>query len=313
VLLTSMITTDTVLQWHLSSIGTTVSFTWEYPLYVWEPVHDRPLYARFSTYLPLVDLSSRGSALFDHAYAYHNCASSESAGIQLADATSYPECKAKAGSEPLSDDDFYIDINLLLGIPVPIKDLSGAGGWQAWELGSTFSSVAEDSPNCTGSYADNNVAPNLWAWGFWSGKMPYVCNTKGGYDPYGAENGVPSQWLAEYGVTHGNELLPAFAFSMMPKMIPMLSPGGLGANFPSFVMGVTGNALIGLADSFGMTTPASRSLYMEVFGDDFIHATTFYSHALYTTHVVLGSFIVGFAIFPTLIVGIYRHKVDASS
>jgi len=312
VYLTSSITSDTTLQWHISSIGATVSFSWDYALYVWEPIQERPLYARFSAYLPHVDLTSRGSALFDDAYAYHNCVPPGSSGVELVEMDSgYPGCASPSGEEPLSEDDFYLDINLLLGIPAPIKDLNGAGDWQAWQI-PAFSSLAGDAPNCTGNYADANVSPNLWAFGFWSGVMPYVCNTKAGYDPLGVENGVPSQWLAEYGVMHGDRLLPAFAFSMMPKMLALVSPSGLGSSFPGFYMGETGNALHALADTYGLPTPTSRSSYMEGYGNDMLFAVTFYSYGVYMTHFALGLYVIVFAFFPTLLVAAYRLKADAS-
>merc|ERR1712205_284995 len=107
---------------------------------------------------------------------------------------------------------------MMLGIPSPIKDTTGAGGWQAWHQGSVFSGV---SANCSANIGDWNLAPFAWAWGFWNGMIPYPSHGAAGYNPFAP--GTTSVRLAEFGVTRTGTtgVLPAFAFSMMPKMLPL--------------------------------------------------------------------------------------------
>merc|ERR1712146_116291 len=91
-------------------------FEWKYPLYYPDHGFKRFLYARFVGYLPLpsssIDLSARGSDLFDKAYSYHMCGASEASG-QAIDASGYPGCAAKAEGDSVSTDDFFIDVDLM--------------------------------------------------------------------------------------------------------------------------------------------------------------------------------------------------------
>lgn len=328
---------DSILQWHISSIGETVSFGWEYPLYVKDYAFDRWLYARFVGYLPnKLDLSSRASSLFDSAYSYHKCERPGVTSTVQLDANNYPACALGVG-EPLSPDAFFIDINLYLGIPAPIFDANAASGFQAYEF-PAFSDVA---PNCSAQLGDVNVSPWLWSWGFYVGLMPYVSHTSAnpgypvdfkrqtdnphaptfgtiessrmtsGYNPYAFYGGLSAgKWLTEFGVTRNGATVPAFAFSMMPKMIPLLSPTGLGSTFPSFVMGQD--------QEVGRTTlpvgqQGERSTLMYMSGNGVFYAIYYYAHGWYTLYTYAGIYSIVASICPMALYGMYRMRKDTAA
>jgi len=313
--LKAMITPEYIIQWHIASIGQTVSFTWQYPLYLAEPVLDRWMYARFVGYLVEEDLTSRNSNHFDKGYSYHGC----SATVSLEADITYPGCTAKEENEVLSVDDFYLDVNLILGIPAPFRDFSAAGGWQAWQI-PAFADIAAASPNCTGSYQDAGIAyvdtgsfpgMGIFAWGFWTGTMPYVCHSEAGYDPF--SHGHPSKWLAEFGVTRtSGEILPAFAFSIMPKMIPMISPAKLGETFPTIVMGKVSDSMQIINDRFGITLNGAPTTYMQAWGMGALYYFTFHAQGYYSLYLALGVYTVVFSFVP-LITSAFRFKMAQSS
>jgi len=303
------ITPESTLQWHITSIQTTVSLSWAYPLFVQDPVFNRWMFARFVAYLPVVDLSSRASNLFDSAYAYRKCAAPGSTStVQMEEVTGYTECTALEEGESMSDDDFFLDLNLMLGIPAAIPDSNPhwgpAGGWQAWEL-PEFSSV---DPNCTGSYGDQNLAGFLWTWGFWAGSIPIVSHKQIGYDPNAP--GTPSKFLAEFGVNRAGGTLPAFAFSFLPKMIPLIAPSGLGGSFPMFLMGKLMDLRQEIGDAYGVDPPTSSSTLMFLVGPGTAYYLNYYSHGMFTLYTWAGSYLLVWSAV-TLIYGVIRMKVDA--
>jgi len=281
-------------------------------------------------------LSSRGSHLFDTAYSYHKCGGVTAA---FAEVTGYPDCESAPlahtyqstistdwndradtmtfvppleitgdvapTADALSPDAFFIDVNLYLGIPSAIIDSNSAGGFQAWQV-SAFSSMADQ--NCTGTYADSNVAGWGWAYGFWSGIIPYVAHSEIGYDP--THPGEQGKWLAEFGVTMPAGMLPAFAFSIMPKLIPLISPNGLGSNFPGFIMGEDLNAgnLISdiIGDPVGRTTSS-----MDMLGKGSLYTLVYYAHAWYNIYLYCGVYLLVYSFFPVLTVALYRFKADS--
>jgi len=304
----SSITEDTTLQWHIASIGQTVAFTWQYGLYVLDPIFNEYMYARFVTYLPEVDLSSRASSFFDKAYSYHSCIAPGSiSSVQLGDASGYPGC-ADTDGKMLSPDDFFLDVNLLMGIPAPILDDSG-GGWQAHEI-PAFHELASTDPNCTGTYIDPNVAPNLWAWGFWGGMMPYVSQiSESGYDPL--VPGPGSKYLAEFGVTRSGNVLPAFAFSMMPKMLTLIAPKGLGSSYPYFVLGKSLD-IKKLAEDYTGNDINLDAVAFSLYGQGANFWIRNYSQGVYTLHMYPGIYCVIFAFAIVLPVAAIRFKLDTA-
>merc|ERR1712146_500949 len=118
------------------------------------------------------------------------------------------------------------------------------------------------------------------------------------------------KWFAEFGVTRPGSagVLPAFAFSMMPKMIPLMSPTGLGENWPEYVMGKY------YMDRY--------QFYPQVIYEntlEFMHGAGVTYHMLYFIHgwrnwwLYFGIYCIVFAFVPTLLYGLYRMKADASS
>jgi len=305
----SSILPETSLQWHIASIGQTVSFRWKHGLYVRDPVFDEWSYARFVGYLPETDLTSRGSSLFDKSYAYHSCADPASTvTVQLESVSGYDGCASTEGLM-LSPDDFILDINLLLGVPAPIID-DGGGGWQAFEI-PAFADVAAQSPNCTGGYKDPGVATFAWAWGFFSGVYPYVSHTEVGYDVLGT--GASSKWLAEFGVSRKAEgVLPAFAFSMMPKMIAMYAPKGLGGAYPFLFMGKNVDVAALTADALGLDA-APGFLFQDflVQGKGALFFFRYYSDALKNSLKYAGFYLIIYALVIVLPVAAVRFKVDS--
>jgi len=301
------ITPETTLQWHLASIGHTVTFTWQYGLYAMDPVFDEYMYARFAGYLPQVDLASRTSALFDTAYSYHTCAPpASSTTVQLDGMTGYPGCASLLDGEALSSDDFFLDISLMLGIPAPMLDDSG-GGWQAWEV-PAFTDVAETHPNCTGTYKDSNVAGFMWSWGFWGGVMPFVAHTEIGYDPISP--GKPSKFLAEFGVSRTGGTLPAFAFSMMPKMLPLMSPSGLGASFPFLVLGKSLDLVRYAYETCGLKPSGFDNVGEYLVGAGALYYFQYFSTAIQTMYLYPGIYTICYTCTIVLPVAMYRLKVD---
>jgi len=305
----SSITETTTLQWHIASIGQSVAFTWKYGLYVTDPIFDEYMYARFVTYVLEVDLSSRASALFDKAYSYHLCTASDStSSVELATlASSYPAC-ADTDGKMLSPDDFFLDVNLLMGIPAPIIDNSG-GNWQAYEV-PEFHELAASDPNCTGTYIDPNVAGNLYAWGFWGGVLPYVSQSSElGYDPLSP--GPGGKYLAEFGVTRNGGTLPAFAFSMMPKMITLIAPQGLGSSYPFSVLGKFTDIRLLVEDMTGVDcTLDAVSFYLYGQGANFYIRN--YPTAMETLHFYPGLYCLLYAFVIVLPVAAFRFKVDSA-
>jgi len=274
-------------------------------------VFDRWLYARFAGYLPVADLSLRANKLYTKGYSYHRCvAPGSSSTVQLEEGImNYDGCTAPASGESLSPDDFFLDINLILGIPAPIADqYNPGGGWQAWQF-SSFASMSDQ--NCTGVYGDGpGLSVGFWAWGFWAGNFPYVSHSDLGYDPLGS--GPTSKWLAEFGVERTvGEVLPAFAFSMMPKMIPMISPGKLGQTFPFFVMGMELDVKKIAGDAIGLTV-IQGSTYLFLAGGGSLYVFTYYADAIYISRFALGIYLITYAFFPILLIGLYRFKADQS-
>jgi len=333
-----VITSDTVLQWYIASVGQTVSFSWKHGLYVIEPVWDAYLYARFIGIIPESDLTSRGSQLYDKVYSYHNCRTTTAL-----DGTGYPSCAdavsttvygwpekddvgpmsfnfianfeavstVPATSDALSPDDFFIDIDLMFGVPSAIKDVSGAGAFQAHSY-PEFAAIATSDPNCTGAFADSNVSPLLWTFGFWSGgTLPWVSHTEAGYDPI--IPGDQGKWLAEFGVSRNGATLPAFAFSMMPKMWAFLAPDGLGKNFPATMMGASADCRSWAGKSMGIDFIPTVSSYMWLFGQGAPYYYIYYSHAMYTFYLYLGIYTIVWAFVPLLVTAIVRLKIDAKN
>jgi len=222
----------------------------------------------------------------------------------LASVTGYVSCADRPEGD-VSSDDFFLDINLLLGIPSPILDDDG-GGWQAYEI-PEFSDVAEGSPNCTGTYKDSNVAPFMWAWGFWGGVMPFVAHSSAGYDPMAP--GKSSAWLAEFGVSRNGGTLPAFAFSMMPKMLTLVSPAGIGASFPFTILGKDMNVETRVSDMVNMevSMATTANLLVGVGANWFLR---YYSYAIYTLHLYPGAWCLIYTFFIVLPVAAYRFKLD---
>jgi len=299
------ISSDTVLQWHVTSIEQTLTFTWAHPLYVTHPYEsDTYLYARFVTYLGQSDLSARGSNLFDTAYAYHKCAATGAvATVQFEALSGYPDCVQGEGT--LSEDDFFIDVNILFGIPAPMKDTLGVGGFQAWQ----FTEFSGLPPNCTGEYGDANISPNLWAFGFWAGQMPYVSHTDAGYDPL-QSNAQQGKWLAEFGITRSGGVLPAFAFSFMPKILPLVAPKGLGSSFPYFVMGEEFDARSETSDMYNMDKATSVTTFMMLVGQGSHFHFLFYSLGMHALYTICGVYLIVYAFVPTLVYALYRMKAD---
>jgi len=342
-LLTPQITTETTLQWHISSIGQTVSFTWKHGLYVIDPVLEVYSYARFATSLPVSDLSSRNSDLFDRAYSYHKCGSV--GDVTFDDVANYPPCEAPTSmhkwslrdqlgdasfnldpllvqgdeiprsADALSPDDYFVDVNLYVGIPSAILDANGAGGFQAYEFTHVpeFASVVASDPNCTGTFGDPNVAAFLWAWGWWSGSYPYVSHTELGYSPT-VETGQQGKWLAEFGVTRNGAVLPAFAFSMMPKLVPLIAPHGLGSSYPLKIMGaeVDANAHVAgaatLPDRVGSTASGQ---FMH--GSGIMYFILCYTNGWYTFYKYTGIYLILWSLLITLPTGVVRMKLDAAN
>jgi len=333
----SHIDESTVLQWHLASIGQTLSFAWKHPLYVKDPTFDRWLYARFSTSVPDTDLTARSSPLFDTAYSYHKCKQS---AVQFDAALDYPGCATPVAgntyskkdqnapyawspnnfvdvnegvlprsADALSADDFFIDLNLLLGTPSPILDSNGAGSWQAYEYPS-LGDVSSTSPNCTGTYADPGTVVFLWSWGFWSGTVPYVSHTELGYTPI--EIGAQGKWLAEYGVTRDGSVLPAFAFSMMPKMVTVISPTGIGSGFPFSLMGAITDSKNEMSALLGGNEITFSTTGDDLWGHGCLLYLTYFGAGYYTLYLYCGIYFFVFAILVTIPTAIYRFKVDQS-
>jgi len=334
VYLQSKITSETTLQWHLVSIGQTVSFGWKHGLYVREPIFDRYLYGRFYASLPDTDLSSRQSDLFDKAYSYHKC---RSTSFSYEEVSGYPPCASSearfqyvprsreeeipfqwdmignlertteipASADALSMDDFFVDVNLLLGIPAPALDVDGAGGWQAYEMG-VFPDL---DPNCTGSYGDAGVVTSFWAWGFFSTSIPYVSHNEQGYDPL--KPGAQGKWLAEFGISRPNGVLPAFAFSIMPKMIPMIAPRGVGSNFPVTIMEEDFEVRSLIAPLIGKDYVSVTSTGMHLWGIGAFYLLTNYSYALYTMYFALGIYLLIYAICVVMVTAALRFKMDS--
>jgi len=276
-------------------------------LYAMDPIFDEYMYARFASYLPEVDLTSRASSLFDTAYSYHLCtAPGSTSSIELGDVTGYPSCADKDGNM-LSADDFFLDINLLLGIPAPIIDDTG-GNWQAYEI-SAFQELAASDPNCTGSYKDPNVSPNFWAWGFWSGAIPYVSqSSEEGYNPF--VPGPGSKWLAEFGVTRGDVTLPAFAFSMMPKMVTLLAPKGLGSTFPWFVLGTPTDVRV-VTEDMMLQPNGLDAVDLYLYGQGALFYLKNYPTSVYTLHQYPGIWCLIYAFVVVLPVAAVRFKLDS--
>jgi len=300
VYLKPQITTDTILQWHIASVGSTVSFTWQYPLFLDHPVLDFWLYARFVATLSSTDLTSRGSDFFDTAYSYHTCGASSI--VIEADPATYPGCATKAEGRSLSEDDFFIDINLMLGIPAPSLDTAGAGSWQAFEI----PSFASMPPNCTGTYGEPGaLSAPYWAWGFWGGTWPYISHTEEGYNPYAV--GKQGKWLAEFGVTTTTgSTIPAFAFSMMPKMHLMVAPSG----FPFFLMGKELNAVVTTENMIGQPITVGPSSYMWCYGQGVFFFLTFFAHSNYVMFISAGVWMIIVAVM-VLLTAAYRMKVSS--
>lgn len=329
--LTPSITVDSVLQWHLSSIGQTVAFTWKHHLYVKDPLTDHFWYARFATLLPAADLTSRSSDLFDKAYSYHKC---RSVSFSFEPVSSYPACAAPPpgttytrkeelgdfafnhlstlleesgeiarSADALSPDDFFIDVDLLLGIPSGTLDVNAAGGWQAYEIFPDFA-----SPNCTGSYGDAGLSAFLWAWGYWSGNYPYVSHDEYGYTP--SLIGAQGKWLAEFGVTRPEGVLPAFAFSMMPKMIPLLSPTAIGATFPFFIMGQEFESRVLAGQHIGTDAITYELLGEFLWGKGIYYLSIQYTVGTYYMYLYCGIYLIVYGIVVTMGTAIYRFKAD---
>jgi len=274
-------------------------------------VFEQWMFARFVAYLPEVDLSTRASDLFDRAYAYRRCAAPGSTSMVNIEAlTGYYDCTDLEEGESLSDDDFFIDLNLMLGIPAVIPESNphwgAAGGWQAHEI-PAFTGLSD--PNCTGSYGDQNIAPFLWVWGFWSGQIPLVSHGEAGYNPLG--HGNPSKFLVEFGVARAGGTLPVFAFSFLPKMIPLLAPSGLGASFPTFVMGKNMDVRVDLGEWYGVQTPSSMNTLGLLFGPGAMFAVTYFPHGTYTMHIWYGGYAVVWSVVTFFYAG-FRLKKDAA-
>lgn len=315
--LASKIKEDTVLQWHLSSIGHTISFTWQYGLYMPDPISDSWIYARFAGFLPVggVDLASRGSNLFDTAFSYHLCTEAGASSSLVLDTVSWVEGSSHECSEPaegdlLSPDIFYLDVNLPLGIPSPIHDAHSVGGWEAW---STDAFPTAANPNTTATYGDANVAPLAYAWGFFGGTIPFPSMNSAAYNPFAAwGNGAQGKWLAEFGVTRAAKTLPAFAFSMMPKMLSLMSPQGAGSSFPTFIMGKNLEMRTEVLESVGVTAAGERSQLMDFFGHGALYTIPAYPHGLYTMYLYPGILCIVFSIIPVAAYGAYRMKKDVA-
>jgi len=366
------ITEKSVLQWYVASIGQTISFTYLHPLYLSDQSWGRFLYARFLGDMGTAsfDLTARGSHIFDHAYSYHKCAAAGKTSSVEIDATGYPLCSpaegvpgttgypdmtqgddglwsqiadpkpAKSAKKMMIEehaDDFFIDINLMLGIPSGLKDANSAGGFQAWNT-APWTGMA--SPNCTANVGEWNMSPNLWAWGFWSGSMPYVSHgTKSpyanafdsttypvkqamidagtwstGYNPWidAGYSGGQGKFLAEFAVqrTGHSGVVPAFAFSMMPKMTPLLSPTAVGKNFPSKFMGKVWDPkyIPGANPPLGDRTP-----YNILMGDGFLWYMIYFANAVHIMWMYMGIYFLVYAFVPIAAYGAYRFKADAAS
>jgi len=209
----------------------------------------------------------------------------------------------------MSADDFFLDINLMLGIPAPIKDTAGVGDFQAWQI-PEFSALAANSPNCSGLYADPNVVANLWAWGFWGGQMPYVSHTETGYDPL-SSNELQGKWLIEFGVIRAGGILPAFAFSMMPKVLPLMAPKGMGSSFPYFVMGDDMDTRKYLASEWNLKA-GSTSTFMFLVGQGALYGFAYFSHGIFLMYQAFGIYAICYS-FVALIYAGYRMKSDGAS
>merc|ERR1712146_489747 len=216
----------------------------------------------------------------------------------------------------MGSDDFFIDVDLMWGIPSPILDWTGAGGFQAWQL-PAFAEMPD--PNCSALVADRGVSMALWNWAALGQlantgvpKVPYVTHGAAGYNPFWPMMGMPpaqGKWLAEFGVQRpGVEgVLPAFAFSMMPKL-PLMSPRALGDGRPFYVM-----------DKY---YEDRMQFYPQVATQnirEFLHGGGVTYHMLSFIHgwrnwwLYFGIYCIVFAFVPTLLYGLYRMKADAAN
>lgn len=243
------------------------------------------------------------------------------ASVQLDTVVGYPVCAPKneleasrmfsGGTEMLSADDFYIDIDLLMGTPAPIADLDGLGAWQAWQV-PAFATIAETSPNCTGTYQDSGLSALLaagvssWAWGFWSANRPYVSHNEAGYDPMSF--GPQSKWFAEFGVSRTGGTLPAFAVGVMPKMTTLLSPRG----FPQYVMGehVDVNSLV--ADLLLLDVAEAPGGYQFLMGQGAPYFFRYYAQGFWAMYTALGVLLIILSFVLILPCILYKQKQSSS-
>jgi len=139
-----------------------------------------------------------------------------------------------------------------------------------------------------------------------------VCHSEAGYDPL--SHGEASKLLVEFGVKRaGDAVLPAFAFSMLPKMIPLLSPAQMGKTFPHYVMGELVEVHTILGNDLGGINPFATSGYMYLMGQGIHFYALYYAQGYYVFYAYSGALIMSWAIVVTLPTAAYRWKQQAKN
>lgn len=108
--------------------------------------------------------------------------------------------------------------------------------------------------------------------------------------------------------------MPAFAFSMMPKMRALISPAGLGSSYPNLIMGETvdvSQIASDKVDSSLVNYVAIAFQDMQLVGRGADFYFRYYSLALGNLMLYPGVYLVVYAIFIVLPVAAIRFKMDS--